>query len=141
MKRILILLPFLFFSCQYYFGTAGEFGNFQVQKSGNELLFSWDQPDYTEYKKEWQLTAQKAEEQQDVTFRILSGDGESVFHRQTGKETSVTVSSDTLTSGEYVACIRYAYLSGYMPSSVRYESRLRFTLDEKKEIVSVNPEE
>lgn len=141
MKRILILLPFLFFSCQYYFGTVGEFGNFQVQKNGNELLFSWDQPDYTEYRKEWLLTAQKAEEQQDVTFGILSGDEKSVFNCQTGKETSVTVSLDTLTSGEYVACIRYAYLSGYMPSSVRYESRLRFTLDEKKEIVSVNPEE
>ena len=49
MKKLLIFLSVLCFSCQYYFGTAGEFGRFQVQKNGNGLLFSWDQPDYTEF--------------------------------------------------------------------------------------------
>lgn len=142
MKRLLILLPILFVSCQSYFGTLGEFKNFKIQKSGNELVFSWDQLDFTEYGKEWPRYAKKAEEEQDVILWITEDTTVSeryFLEKNVGKKTSVTVPVDDMKPGKYEARAYYHYLTpaGYLPASVQYLSVYFFTLDEHKEITSV----
>ena len=141
MKRLLILLPILFVSCPFYFGIVGEFDNFQVQKNGNELVFSWDQLDFTEYGKEWSRYAQEAEEKQDVVFVIYStASGRYFLEKNVGKKTAVTVPVDDMEPGKYIAGLNYIYLSGYKPSSAQDVSGIWFTLDEHKEIAIVSPD-